>query len=417
MGPLAAAACTFDGESFTMAQHLTIVTEQGHRNAEPLFTPFKLKSLTLPNRVVMAPMGRCFADHGVIAPGYTDYYRRRVEGGASLILGEASAIASNASSNPTSPAFHGETALAAWKPPIDAVHAAGGFFMPQIWHAGLARAPGTEPFADLASIGPSDWYIPNTDEQLRPQPGYSYGKPMTESQIADVIAQFGDAAEAAKALGCDGVEIHAAHGYLIDQFFWTTMNRRTDRYGGTLRGRARFGAEVVAEVRRRTGPDFPILFRFSQWKLQDYDARIVDGPDDVARLVEPLVDAGVDLFHVSVRRFWEPAFSGSERTLSGWTRALSGRPTITVGSVTLDQAFGVGTDDYAEHYLNAQNGGLDLARPVSMDKLLDLFDREEFDLVAVGRAMLSNPDWARLVHAGRFADLKPYSRDVLTRLD
>lgn len=382
---------------------------------EALFTPFRINGLELPNRIAMAPMGRCFADGGVIAPGYSDYYRRRVDGGTGLIIGEASGISPVASSNPTNPSFYGARALEAWRAPVEAVHAAGGYFMPQIWHAGLARAPGTEPFCDLPSIGPSDWYIPNTDEELRPQPGYHYGAPMSDSQIAEVIGQFGDAAEAAKALGSDGVEIHAAHGYLIDQFFWQAMNRRDDRYNGSMRDRARFGAEVVAEVRRRTGPDFPILFRFSQWKLQDYDARIVEGPDDLRQLVEPLADAGVDLFHVSVRRFWEPAFEGSERTLSGWTRQLSGRPTMTVGSVTLDQPFGVGAKDYTEHFLGEGKGALDLARPASIDKLLALFERGEFDMVAVGRAMLSNPDWARRIREG--GALRPYSREVLTRLD
>lgn len=400
-----------------MANPLNMECENGHRSVHPLFAPIRINSLVLPNRIAMAPMGRCFADGGIIASGYADYYRRRVEGGAGLILGEASAISPAASSNPTSPSFYGAAALEAWRGPIEAVHSAGGMFMPQIWHAGLARAPGTEPYTDVPSIGPSDWYIPNTDENLRPQPGYHYGKPMSESQIAEVIAQFGDAAEAAKALGCDGVEIHGAHGYLIDQFLWSSMNRRTDKYNGTLRERARFAAEVVAEVRRRTGPDFPILFRFSQWKLQDYDARVVECPDDVAQLVEPLGDAGVDLFHVSVRRFWEPAFHGSERTLSGWVRALSGRPTMTVGSVTMDQPFGVGAKDYSAHFLNTQGAKLDFAQPVSMDRLMTLFDRGEFDMVAVGRAMLSNPDWANLVRRGSYEDLKSYSRDVLVSLE
>ncbi|WP_231639146.1 12-oxophytodienoate reductase [Sphingomonas profundi] len=382
-----------------------------------LFTPFRLRQLVLPNRIVMAPMGRCFATDGVLADGYADYFRKRVEGGVGLILGEASSVADEGSSNPTSPRFYGDAALEAWRAPIAAVHAAGGAFMPQIWHAGLARAPGTDPFPDLPSIGPSDWYIPNTDEQLRPRPGHVYGNPMSESQIADVIARFGEAAAHAQRLGADGVEIHGAHGYLIDQFFWPTMNRRTDDYNGSLRDRTRFGAEVVREIRRRTGADFPILFRFSQWKLQDYDARTVNSPEEVADLVEPLAEAGVDLFHVSVRRFWEAAFTGSDLTLSGWTRKLSGLPTMTVGSITLDQPFGVGTDDYAEHFTKADaSQHLDFSRPASMDRVLDLFAKGEFDLIAIGRALLSNPDWARIVREGRFHDLKPYSRDVLGSL-
>lgn len=386
--------------------------------AAGLFTPFRLKSLTLSNRIVMAPMGRCFADHGVIASGYADYYRRRVEGGTGLILGEASSISDSGSSNPTSPAFYGDAALAAWREPVAAVHGAGGFFMPQIWHAGLARSPGTEPYADVPSIGPSDWYIPNTDEKLRPRPGHQYGAPMTQAQIDQVIVQYGDAAAAAQGMGCDGVELHGAHGYLIDQYLWPTMNRRSDGYNGTMSDRVRFAVEVVAEIRRRTGPDFPILFRYSQWKLQDYEARTVSSQAELEQFVQPLADAGVDLFHVSVRRFWEPAFADSDMTLSGWTRKLSGLPTMTVGSITLDQPFGVGTDDYVKHFL--KGGGeqkLDYSGVKGIDQLLALFDRGEFDLVAVGRAMISNPDWANMVRENRLGELRPYSRDLLASLD
>lgn len=385
--------------------------------SNPLFTPFKLKSLTFPNRVAMAPMGRCFAQNGVLLPGYSDYYRRRVEGGTALILGEATSISTAGSSNETSPSLYGEEAIEAWRAPVATVHKGGGYFMPQIWHAGLARAPGCLPYSDVPSIGPSDWYIPNTDEQLRPRPGRHYGAPMTERQIEEVVRQYGDAAVAAQRIGCDGVEIHGAHGYLIDQFFWPTMNRRTDRYNGTMRDRARFAAEVVAEVRRRTGPDFPILFRFSQWKLQDYDAKTVETPNDLAQLVETLADAGTDMFHVSVRRFWEPGFEGSDMTLCGWTRKLSGLPTMTVGSITLDQPFGIGTDNYKDHFLKQQERKLDYSGIDGIDRLLDLFDRGEFDMVAIGRAMIANPDWANLVQQGRLNDLKPYSRDLLSTLD
>lgn len=393
-------------------------TIRGGRSTDALFTPITINSLTLPNRIVMAPMGRCFAEDGVIAPGYAEYYSKRVEGGASLIMGEASGIMDGASSNPTSPSFYGEAALQAWQGPIDAVHRAGGFFWPQIWHAGLARAPGTAPLTELPSIGPSDWYIPNTDENLVPQPGSPYGAPMSDSQIADVIARYGDAAKAAQDMGCDGVEIHGAHGYLPDQFFWPVMNRRSDRYNGpTMRERARFAAEVTAEVRRRTGPAFPISFRFSQWKLQDYDARIVTTPDDVEQLTGALADAGVDVFHVSVRRFWEAAFEGSERTLAGWTRQLSGKPVITVGSITLDQPFGVGAKDYAAHFRKGTEELLDFARPQSMDKVMALFDRGEFDMIAVGRAIIANPDWAAIVREGNYAQLKSYDRSMLTTLD
>ncbi len=105
-------------------------------------------------------------------------------------------------------------------------------------------------------------------------------------------------------------------------------------------------------------------------------------------------------------------------TLSGWTRKLSGLPTMTVGSITLDQPFGVGTDDYAKHFLKAgAEQKLDYSGVEGIDRLMTLFERGEFDLVAVGRAMISNPDWATLVREHRLAELRPYSRDLLTSLD
>jgi 2,4-dienoyl-CoA reductase-like NADH-dependent reductase (Old Yellow Enzyme family) len=137
----------------------------------------------------------------------------------------------------------------------------------------------------------------------------------------------------------DGVEIHGAHGYLIDQFFWEGSNRRDDEYGGDLAGRSRFAIELIQAVRAAVGPDFPIIFRFSQWKQQDYTARLVQTPQALAAFLQPLSEAGVDIFHCSTRRFWEPEFDGSELNLAGWTRQLTGKPTITVGSVGLDGEF------------------------------------------------------------------------------
>ena len=110
----------------------------------------------------------------------------------------------------------------------------------------------------------------------------------------------------ARRLGFDGIEIHGAHGYLLDQFFWAATNHRTDDYGVTLRRRAAFPARVVAAVREAVGPDFPIIYRFSQWKGVDYTARIAANPGELEELPTPLVDAGVDLFHTSLRRHWLP---------------------------------------------------------------------------------------------------------------
>ena len=156
---------------------------------------------------------------------------------------------------------------------------------------------------------------------------------MSQREIDSVIDAFARGAEDAKRLGFDGAEIHGAHGYLVDQFFWDKLNQRTDGYGGTMRNRARFAAEIVAEARRRVGSDFPILMRISQWKLQDYGAKVATTPQELQDWVEPLVDAGVDVIDCSQRRYWQPEFAGSTLNLAGWVKKISGKPTIAVGSV------------------------------------------------------------------------------------
>ena len=150
-----------------------------------------------------------------------------------------------------------------------------------------------------------------------------------------------------------------AHGYLIDQFFWSPLNQRTDRYGGSPRARGQFGAEVVAECRRRVGPDFPILLRISDWKLIDYRRRLAENPQELEELLAPLVDAGVDLFDCSQRRFWEPTFAGSDLNLAGWTKKVTGVPTMTVGSVGLDC-------DLMESFVEGRHGQRNLR---SLDEL------------------------------------------------
>lgn len=246
-------------------------------------------------------MGRNFADNGVQPPGFVEYFVRRVQGGVALCIGEASAIGHPvASSDTMHAAFHGDAALAAWKAVVDEVHAAGGLFMPQLWHAGLLRPPASDnpqiPNAHLAPVGPSGWGEPlvHTAGWIAPiQEAAQIGQPMRDSEIADVIAAFARAAADARAMGCDGVNIHGAHGYIIDQFFWDRTNRRDDGYGGDLIGRGRFAVEPIRAVRAATGPDFPILFRWSQWKQQDYHCKIAQTPAELERFLTPIADAGV----------------------------------------------------------------------------------------------------------------------------
>lgn len=361
-----------------------------------LFEPFRLGNLELPTRVVMAPMTRSFSPGGVPNAKVVEYYRRRAAAGVGLIVTEGTTVGHKASNGyPNVPRFYGEDALAGWKQVVDAVHAEGGKIVPQLWHVGNVRKLGTEPDAGVPGYGPS--------EKVKEGNVVVHG--MTQQDIAEVVAAFAQAARDAKAIGMDGVEIHGAHGYLIDQFFWEGSNKRTDEYGGDLAQRSRFAIELIQAVRAAVGPDFPIIFRFSQWKQQDYTARLVQSAEELGAFLKPLADAGVDIFHCSTRRFWEPEFEGSDLNLAGWTRQLTGKPTITVGSVGLD-------GEFLQFMVNTDK----VAEPASLEKLLERLNKQEFDLVAVGRALLVDPDWAVKVRDGRDSDILPFSRDALKQL-
>jgi 2,4-dienoyl-CoA reductase-like NADH-dependent reductase (Old Yellow Enzyme family) len=226
---------------------------------------------------------------------------------------------------------------------------------------------------------------------------------MTDSQIADAIAGFARSAGYAKKLGFDGVELHGAHGYLIDQFFWEGTNRRDDHHAGGIAERTRFACDIVRAVEAEVGTDFPILLRFSQWKQQDFGVKLANTPKELEQFLAPLVDAGVDMFHCSTRRFWEPEFEGSDMNLAGWTKKLAGVPTMSVGSVSLNQ-------DFIASFGNTS------AEAAGIDQLIAMMERGDFDMIAVGRSLIVNPDWPKLVRDGRLDQLKPYSKDALTTL-
>lgn len=363
-----------------------------------LFRPFHLKSLDLKNRIVMAPMTRAFADGGIPGAAQAAYYRRRAEGEVGLILSEGTVVDRPASRNLSGiPFFHGDAALAGWQEVIDTVHEAGGRMGPQIWHTGSTQAdPNWEPGSPVES--PSGLLGPGTPR----------GEIMSEEAIADTVAAFARAAADAQRLGFDTVEIHGAHGYLVDQFFWSGTNERTDRYGGaTIRERARFAGEVVAAIRTAVGPDFPIILRVSQWKQQDYGARLADTPQVMADWLQPLVDAGVDILHCSQRRFWEPEFPEQDGehglNFAGWAKKLTGAATISVGSVGLSGDF-----------LRAFAG--ESATSASIDNLIERMEKDEFDLIAVGRALISDPFWAVKVRANEPQNLSGFDASFLKEL-
>lgn len=349
-----------------------------------LFRPYRLKGLDLPNRVIMAPMTRSFSNGGVPTAEVAAYYRRRAEHGVGLIITEAAGIKRPSAVNePDVPWFHGDAALGGWKRVVDEVHAAGGRIAPQLWHVGQKRsraAPDWTPPAPYES--PSGLSVT----------GERSGAPMTEVDVADTISAFASAAADAERLGFDAVEVHGAHGYLIDQFFRSHLNQRSDYYGGaTLIERSRFAKEILKAIRSVVASDFPVILRLSQWKAKDPRARVAATPLALEQWLGVLIDAGADAFHLSQLKFSEPAFPeiDPELNLAGWAKRLTGATAITVGSVGL-------SGDVNESFAGKS------AQPAPLDELLARLERDEFDLVAVGRALLRDPAWLEKLRWGGF---------------
>ena len=391
-----------------MTKQATVVSARGPngiQQSDLLFQPVKVGPLELKNRIVMAPMTRAMSPGGVPGENVAQYYRRRAAGGAGLIVTEGTFIPHRSSGHDqNAPRFYGDDALAGWKRVVDEVHSAGAKIFPQLWHVGLIRKPkvgGAEGVFDDDSqggrrVGPSGITGGNG------LPLAHVSEPATQQEIDEIVEAYGIAAESARRLGFDGVEVHGAHGYLIDQFLWDKTNLRDDRYGGNISRRSRFGADVIREIRRRVGTDFCVTLRISTWKQQDYGAKLATSPAQWEQIVTPLAEAGVDAFHVSQRRFWEGEF-GSDINLAGWTKKLTGKPTITVGSLTLNNSM--------MEMMEGEGGNPE-------DNLAPLyrgFERGDYDLVAIGRAMIANPDWALKIRTGE--SLRPYSLTMLHALD
>ncbi len=357
--------------------------------------PFHVAGLDLRNRIVMAPMTRRFAGtNGIATDAIRRYYQRRAEHEIGLILSEGTHIdALHAPDTLTVPRFETPAQVEAWAGVARAVQDAGCAFAPQLWHTGR-RA--------LDPIGPSHHQPPpRPDGKLRPAV-----KAMDAADFAQVRAAFRHSAAQAQAIGCDAVEIHGAHGYLLDSFLSAKTNRRTDEYGGNVANRMRLPLEVVREVREGVGDGFPIIYRFSQWQIEDYAERKWQTPDDLEEFLVALREAGVDILHVSTRDVLDPGFERVHptRTLAGWSKRLSGLPVIGVGKVSVTLAMD-------ESY------GKEASLVRDPTPALELIEQGEIDLLAVGRALIANPDWVIKVREGRWRELKPYHKDMLKTLE
>ena len=392
--------------------------QSAHRASEPdsdlspLFEPFEVRGLKLNNRIVMPAMGRHFNDDGVPSQGYVDYFRRRAAAGTGLLITEVASVEHPVSqANPGYARLHGQDALESYARIVEAVHGAGGRIFPQLVHCGAVRQVGASPNPDLAPLSPSGLYLPF--ESFGEKPAASQvAEPASIKDIDAAIDGFASSARHAKAIGFDGVQLHGAHGYLIDQFFWDKMNRRQDVYGGSLVDRTRFATEVIRAVRDAVGDDYPVFFRWSQWKQQDYWAKLCQTPAELEDFLTPLSEAGVDVFDCSTRRVWEPEFDCSPLNVAGWTKRITGKPTVTVGSISLDHD-PLPSKEQGDRPSEQQLRG---RCPPSIAHVVGMLKRGECDLVAVGRAMITNPDWTRDLQDRQWERLGGYSAEALASL-
>ncbi|MGE5721716.1 MAG: 12-oxophytodienoate reductase [Sphingomonadales bacterium] len=362
---------------------------------EGLLSPLRIKGVTLRNRFVMPGMQRGWAEDGAPSAEMPDYYRRRVLGGVALIISESCAIDHpSATVQPIACRLDAST-FDAWSRCVDAVRGAGGEMLLQLWHEGGLRRND-----DGLSLSPSGLAYP----------GREGGRPATRDDLAELKDAYVRSALLAQRAGATGVELHCAHGYLLDQFLWPATNLRDDGYGGPLiADRIRFPAELVAAIRQACGDSFLISLRFSQWKEHDYSARVAATPQDLAEMVAILEGAGVDLLHASTRRFWTPEWADiDDLGLAGWTRAVGGLPTITVGSVGLSK-------DVMESFTTEGEASATVSQ--SLAELALRFARGEFDLVSIGRSLISDPDWVSKAAAGDYAAIRPFRKQDIAAIE
>lgn len=382
--------------------------EAAAERVAPLFERADLAGIELCNRIAMAPMTRRLApDDRVPSQAVVDYYARRAAGGVGLIITEGTHVDDkHAPDSENVPGIFNDEQAAGWKRVIEAVHSAeNNFGSPsriavQLWHTGRHA---------MNPIGPSAIPVQKRDGGYKDTP-----REMTEADMDEVVAIFENAARLSIEAGFDSMEIHGAHGYLLDSFLSPASNQRTDDYGGSFENRMRFPLRVVRAVRKvldeAVGREYPLMIRFSQWRMEDYSAYAYPDPDHLERWVLALKDAGVDILHVSTRDATDPGFprlfdtdtEDGRRTLAGWTRKLSGgMPTVAVGrvsvSASMDEGAAVQTTDPA---------------PAA-----ELISRGEADMIAVGRSLIANPRWCDTVREGRWNELVPYTREMLESLD
>lgn len=338
---------------------------------ETLFRPTTIGSVDLANRIALAPMTRVSATaDGFCTDRMASYYRIFAEGGFGLLITEGTFIDEQESQGFLfQPGIAHSAHADAWRPAVDGVHAAGAKFFAQLMHGG-SQSQGNS-HSEL-TLGPSA--IRPKGEQATAYYGsgpYRMPAAITVEQIGQVRASFVNAARLARDAGFDGVEIHGANGYLIDEFLTDYLNTRTDEYGGSVVNRVRLAQEICSDIVAAVGSDMAVGIRISQAKVSDAHHRWAGGEEDAATIFAALQSTGVDYIHTADYKALEPAFTSGDRILADLARTHSGLPIVANGHL----------DDPADAANIVASGAA--------------------DVVALARGALANRNWPELVRRGQ----------------
>ena len=333
----------------------------------PLWSPVRIGSTQLDNRVALAPMTRISAtEAGHATERMASYYRAFARGGFGLLITEGIyPDTAHSQGYLHQPGIATQEQAESWARVVDGVHSAGARIFAQLMHAG-AQAQGNR-FTG-SSVGPSA--VAPKGEQLafyRGEGPYPVPTEITPAQMDQVREGFVTAALHAKQAGFDGIEIHGANGYLLDQFLTDYMNQRTDDYGGSPENRVRLSAEICRAVREAVGPDMTVGIRISQAKVSDHHHRWNGGAEEAKVIFSTLGASGVDFVHTTEYRATAPAFEDGPESLAELAKRFAGVSVIA-------------------------NGNLDAPETAA-----SMLHDGAADIVALGKAALANQNWPHLV--------------------
>lgn len=296
-----------------------------------IFKPLSLKNFTLKNRLGVAPMTRMSAvADSIPRRDVLDFLVRRAENGAGLVYTEAIVTDyESAQGYPGQARMLTQRQIEAWKPVISAIRKAGAVSIMQMFHCGRMAWPEVNPAGRV--IAPSA-VAPRQDNPLTGAP-YPVPDAMNQFDIDHVINGFVETAKGAVAAGFDGIEIHGAHGYLINQFLSGYSNKRSDKYGGSLQNRYRFVHEIISAVREVVPVERLLLFRISNWGVADMEVSLFQDQDEWQDIIKLLSLEPIDAISVSTYDFAEKKMFGTDQNMAQLTRKVTDLPIFICGKV------------------------------------------------------------------------------------